>query len=50
MHPLFHCWQELIGNGTASQQGKNILRDYSGYNKRQVTTKEFSSSVLHKQT
>lgn len=32
---LSHSWQELIGNGTASQQRKNILRNYSDYNKRQ---------------
>lgn len=28
-------WQELTGNDTASQQCKNILRNYSDYNKRQ---------------
>lgn len=32
---LAHSWQELIGNGTASQQCKNILRNYLDYNKRQ---------------
>lgn len=32
---LSHSWQELTGNDTASQQCKNILRNYSDYNKRQ---------------